>query len=191
MEVTKSLFQQQLHYLNKSRCKAVITAFDESFNPMINIVGPNHSVILNVEEFSKLIGEEGVLLNYFNTGDETWTPVKYDGLELQFQVISGNRVIKMIDGRQNVLYLAQKSFEELYALKPLIYYRLDLLKQQNFQSFYFDVLRGTVRINGDVEQYIKAKLSSMVKNINALSMLEVLHVLPNKIRTDLNQLRQY
>ena len=191
MEVTKSLFQQQLQYLNKSRCKAVITALDESFNPMISIVGPNHSVILNVEEFSKLIGEEGVLLNYFNSGDETWTPIKYEGLELQFQVISGNRVIKMIDGRQNIIYLAQKSLEELYALKPLIYYRLDLLKQQNFQSFYFDVLRGAVRMSGDVEQNIKAKLSSMVKNINALSMLEVLHVLPNKIRTDLSRLRQY
>ena len=103
---------------------------------------------------------------------------------LHFVEVKGTKIIKILENEKNEVCLGLKSFEELAALKAIINYRLELLALQDFQSFYTMVLKDVHFMGGDELSNIRMKCAHRTPSVNICTMLEAIHLFPNKLRVD-------
>lgn len=189
-----SLINQYVYHLNPSRSKSIAIGLDLQLVPVLKIFGKNQFIVLNVNDWNGFMDNEGIILNFYynkETPTSTWLPIIVGSVTITFVLINQEKVIKLIDSRDNEIYLALKSFESLKSLKDLIKYRLELMIENDFKNFYHNILKTAKSIIGDphinLENVLAANLRKS-KHENGYVMLEFSKYFSQQVHNDLEQM---
>lgn len=131
------LIGERRFYLNKSNSKYISIAlnYNLNFTPSIIISGnKNDSVVFSEEQFEHFLSFQGVITHsLYKNEDET--SMDCDQFSLDFKKISNQLILKIWKDNSSV-FLAYDTICSLWDLLPLIRYVVDLLKRQEFPSYY-------------------------------------------------------
>lgn len=183
------LLNQSIYFVNKSKSKYICIGLlpYATFAPMVEIVGvKNQRVTFDETEWGKLLELQGLIIKYFHTTEsEGQTFNIINAKKISFTSIKGNKILKIEDQGSEV-YLALETFNELFDLLEVIKYRIELLKNEQFCTFYNNILVGVADIPGDVVKNILNVLSTL-KDTNSqtiIIMMELLKFFPERVRVD-------
>lgn len=138
-------------YLNNSKCKfvAVSLCYDFGLIPCVQISGnKNDHVVFNEVEWKDFLSYQGLITNYLYT-DECPDPVDAGKFSLDFKQLPFAKVVK-ISKDNSYVYLAYDTICTLWDLLPLIKYRIDILKRQQFGNYFKILSAGLRNMSGDV-----------------------------------------
>lgn len=174
---------EKTYPLNKSKSKFVTVglAYDFGFQPSITFSGNKTKTLqMNEYEWKELLQYQGVLTNYFYTRDVT-PPITTSSLNISFENYNDVKYIKLEDRQNSSVCLGIESICQLWMLLPLIEYRLEMLRKQDFQNYFNCKLNIAANKNGDVCQQIMNVISP-TKNPgseNVSTMMELVIQHPN------------
>ena len=174
-----TLINESIYYLNKSKSKYVSVGFglDRKYKPVIKLEGvKNQNIILNEDQWISFLNNEGIIMNFLFSNSFGWLPMQGKGFEIHFIFINDVRVIKLVQEGGHEVYLAEDSLNNLFKGTPLIKYRLDLLKNQDFANYYNILVSGISTKNGDLIQNVYDIILPLT-NINSLNVCCVLELL--------------
>lgn len=143
-------------HLNKSKSKylGVGLAYELGFQPCLIFSGnKTRPVVLSELEWRDLLQFQGLLTNYFYSG-ETFLPLSTPAFTVSFESYNEVKYIKLEDKHNNYICFGLESISQLWLLLPLIDYRLNILKKQDFQNYFNSKLSIAQSKNGDICQQI-------------------------------------
>lgn len=185
MEVTKKyggqliLLNEKRYFLNKSRSKYVFIAlsYDYGFQPCIALGGNKSNPVVFTEfdwkEFTKY---SGILTNYFySTGH--FDPISTTAFTITFESYNDIKYIRVEDRQSNFICFGNESLCQLWQLLPLVDYRTEMLKRQDFQKYFNSQLNGATKKDGDICQQILNTISPSTNpgSENVSTMMELLY----------------
>lgn len=175
-------------YLNNSRSKFVGVSLsqDFGFTPCIQISGDkNNQVVFTETEWEEFLTHQGIITNYFYS-DDNLDAIDVGKFFLEFKQLPYCKTIKI--SRQNSsVYLAHDSICTLWELLPLISYRINMLKNQQFTT-YFKILKNGLRnMDGDIINNAWNLLSpeNNPNNENLSTILEFLSTYPHLFKKEI------
>lgn len=142
---------ERLFSLNKSKSKNVSVglAYEYGYAPCIKLSGNRGDIIIFDEnEWNHFLSYQGVITNYLysNHKEESVNTSKFC---IDFQQISYARIIK-ISKNNSAVYLGYESVCKLWELLPLIRYRIDFVKRQQFSNYFRVLQKGLENQSGNV-----------------------------------------
>lgn len=172
--------------LNKSKSKFVNIALanELGFQPCIQIEGvKNDCVSFSETEWAEFLKYSGIITNYFYSSQ---VPAIINGttFTVSFEKFKDIKVIRIEDRRGNYVYLGEESICQLLMLLPLIEYRVEILKKQQFQSYFNAQLMGVKNNSGDIcQQLLNSIFPSVtshndVNSENISTLMEVIYLWP-------------
>lgn len=180
---TPVVVNEKTYHLNKSKSKFVTVglAYDFGFQPCITFSGnKSKTLLLSEYEWKELLQYQGLLTNYFYTQEVT-APLTTSALTISFENYNDVKYIKLEDRHNSYVCFGIESVCQLWMLLPLIEYRLDMLRKQDFQNYFNCKLNIAVNKNGDIYQQIINVISaaSNPDSENVSTMMELLFQHPN------------
>lgn len=177
-----------LYDLNKSRSKFVRVGLSPqlNFTPVIVISGPRSpDIVLNVCDWTLLQQNQGLLFNYFFNTSGDVSSIIVGHITVYFEKCGDIRVVRLEDHTKLFTVLGLESLEGLFKLDPIITQRLNILSERHFGEFYKELIEGIRDLSGDAITNVCTVLRSLQSdNDNSCCMLELLHLLPEKIAID-------
>lgn len=178
-------------FLDKYNTKFVNVglSLENDFQPCIELGSAQSSVILREEDWNDLVRNQGIISNCFYGHGILHNPIKIGNISITTEKFDDvNAILIQQDNGDGYVYLSCAAVEQLWNLIPVIEYRLESLKFQQFDR-YFNKLKTNVSIlSGDVltnvYKYIAPKLNPNNENIGSVLELLTLHpeLLEYKIR---------
>lgn len=189
------LLNSSSYPLNKSRSKfaAVGLHYYGAFAPVVLIYGPkNDWTLLSRSEWEALVENQGVISNYFCSGDFLPQPVIISNEKrICFQRVGPTKVIILQDKCGSEVYLGVESIAECWELLHLLEYKMEVLKSLEFEKFYSNIIRGVSTMPGEFKSNIENVLSTLnIKSDNVVCMLEMLKFALDIIQCDI-EMEQY
>lgn len=143
-------------HLNKSKSKYVSVglSYDLGFQPCITFSGnKTRPVVLTEFEWRDFLQYQGLLTNYFYCR-ESFTPLTTPAFTISFESYNDVKYIKLENKQGDYICFGTESIAQLWLLIPLIDYRLNTLKRQDFQNYFNTKLAAAQNKNGDVCEQI-------------------------------------
>lgn len=185
-----TLINERQYYLNKSRTKVISVGLSLDLQPTIKISGKSQKIILNEEEWEKLLVYEGVITNFFYSACPDWNQIDFKNVAINFIFINDTRVIKLNKSRHFEVFLAEESIIEIFKLQQIINYNLGHLKNQNFKQFYEINLQTLyTEENNSSNENIEKILAEKTPNENILTLRILLYYHPGKVAEDIRKLK--
>lgn len=156
-------------------------SYDFGFQPCLTFSGnKTKPVVLNEYEWKELLQYQGVLTNYFYS-PETFAPLSTQALTISFENYNEVKFVKFEDKQNNYICFGIESLTQLWLLIPLIDYRLNFLKKQDFQSYFNSKLINAQGKTGDLCQQILNSISTVNSpcSENVSTMMELIYQHPN------------
>lgn len=185
------IVNQTFYFLNKSKTKWVCVGLAPHLRltPIVKICGKGQGICFGEAEWKQFVDSQGILLNYFYATDTPWPAMHIGPKTIYFQTINQKRIVKIQDMDENELYLGYESVIECVELLQLIEHRLDMLKSQQFNNYYNNMINTLATMPGDFKVNIKTMLQSNKDCANACAMKELVHFNSEKIAVDLEVAR--
>lgn len=168
--------------LNKSRSKYISVGLsrDDDFEPCIILCGnKGDSIRFNEQEWLDFLNYQGVITNYLYSNDAAGD-IHCGKIFLSFEQISFARVVKIWKNGSYV-YLGYETVCKLWELLPLVKYRIGILKQQQFMTYFSVLKRGLEYQGGNL--FVNASRILHVGDIcpteNVCLALELMHLYPD------------
>lgn len=180
-------------YLNNSKSKFVSVGLSYTcgFIPCIKISGnKGDSVEFDEKEWEHFLTYQGIICNYLYT-NEGLEPVDAEKFTLEFKRLPYATVVKITKDNSSV-YLTYDTVCTLWHLLPLINYRIQMLKNQHFFSYFKVLQKGLQNMSGDVLNNA-VNLISFKENPNSenISMvMEFLYLHPEAFKQECQE-RKY
>lgn len=143
-------------HLNKSKSKHVSVglAYDSGFQPCITLTGnKTRPIVFSENEWRDFLQYQGLITNYFYCR-ETFAPLIASSFTLSFENHNDVKYMKLEDKHNDYICFGIESIAQLWVLLPLIDYRLDILKKQDFQNYFTSKLSLAHSKNGDICQQV-------------------------------------
>lgn len=177
------IVNQKSYHLNKSKSKHVTVglAYDFGFQPCLTFSGNKcKPVVLNENEWRDLLQFQGILTNFFYSL-EKFTTLSTQALTITFEHYNDVKFVKLEDKRNNYICLGIESLSQLWVLIPLIDYRLNFLKKQDFQNYFNSKLINVQGKPGDLCQQIINSISTVncPCSENVSTLMELVYQHPN------------
>lgn len=181
------LLNSKIYNLNASAHKYLVIGLKlEDFSPSVQLCGrKNFPLTLNEEEWNLLMSYQRTISNFLNTGifERSIYTFTYS---ITFEKIENSPIVT-IKQNENDVKLAKGSFLQLVNLSPLIEYRIDSLKRQDFTK-YFDVFKNNLSVSdGNILNKIKNVLTpkETPNSENVCTMMEMLELYPTDLEEKL------
>lgn len=180
------------YFLNKSRTKWVNIglARQVKFQPIVQICSSAEVYTFTENEWLTFLEKQGILVNYFLSPEaitSNWQPVQTNDYTISFKKVNVTKVIHILketEEKSSGIFLASESLFELFDLLRLIQVRIDVLKRQDFNSYYEDILKRAVRRQGNFIIAIYDLLRLEAPSENSCALLELVHWFPDKVKED-------
>lgn len=175
----------KVYYLNKSQSKYVnIGLHSNNFSPCLQFGGSKcKPVMFSEEDWRCLLQYQGIITNYLYSHECSFDPIKTKNFTITFDMFEESPVIKVTQNDFYVVFGSQSIFC-LWQIIPLIDYRIDILKRQNFND-YFHVLASNLRnYEGSalLDKVFKVMSTNQIPDSeNVSTVLELLHMYPDDI----------
>lgn len=136
--------------------------------------------MLNEYEWKDLLQYQGVLTNYFYS-PETFATLSTQALTITFENYNEVKYVKFEDKQNNYICFGIESLTQLWLLVPLIDYRLNFLRKQDFQTYFNSKLIIAQGKTGDLSQQILNSISTVNSPCceNVSTMMELIYQHPN------------
>lgn len=172
---------ERKYQLNKSKSKFVSTglSYDYWYAPCIKLTGNRlDTIIFEESEWNDFLRYQGIITNYLYTNDKA-EQIDAENFTIQFEKISYSRVIKIVKNN-SYIYLGYESICKLWEALPLIKYRIEMLKRQQFASYFKIVQNGLQRQSGDVFENAMNLLKPLenCNNDNVCMLMELIYIYP-------------
>lgn len=142
---------EKRYHLNKSRSKFVSVGLCRNFGyePCIKLMGNKNDVLVfTEEEWRDLLKYQGVITNYLYANAAT-EPLNTEYCSIFFEQISSTRVIKIWKNNSSI-YLGYETICNLWEILPIINYRIDMLKIQQFKTYFKVFQKGMQSQSGNI-----------------------------------------
>lgn len=178
---------ERRYQLNKSRSKFVATGLscDFSYTPCIKLTGNKMDTIMfDEDEWNQFLTYQGIITSYLYSNDKA-DAINAGSFCVQFEKISYSRVIKVIKNN-SYIYLGYESICKLWELLPLVKYRIEMLKKQQFSSYFKVVQKGLQRQDGDVFENAMNLLQPRenCNSENVCMLMKLIHVYPDTFQAE-------
>lgn len=150
------IVNEKRFHLNKSKSKfvAVGLSYDFCFKPCITFSGnKTRPVLFNEFEWRDLLQYQGLLTNYFYSR-EVFAPIITSTFTLNFETYNDVKYIKLEGKNDSYICFGIESITQLWLLLPLIDYKLNMLKKQDFQTYFNTKVTIAHSRDGDIYQQI-------------------------------------
>lgn len=179
------LLNQKIYNLNKSKSKTVAVGLSPkcSLKPVVKISGNKYKqcAIFDESEWENFLKNQGIITNYFIVQDEFWQPIVGKKFTIEFSMYNKVKIVKIHTEKNLDVILAYESLCWLWELLPLITYKLDMLRKQQFDAYYKSVVNGNVFENYNPLSKVNTYTLTNSNNENVYSMMEMMHYFPDKI----------
>lgn len=178
-----SLLGERRFSLNKSKSKFVVIGLSgDDFEPCIQISGTKgDEVAFNESEWKLFLDQQGIISNYFYSND-AFDELNTDSFRLEFKVFTFSKAMQIIKNGSSV-YLACETVSALWNFLPLIEYRCDILKKQQFRSYFHIIQKAFQSTQDPVSSVFKFLEPEENKNSENVSMvMEFLLSEPEKFK---------
>lgn len=176
-------------YLNKSKYKYVIVglACDNNYKPCIKISGSKGGeIIFDESEWNHFLSYQGIITNYLYSNDKI--DMIDDGrLSLEFIQLPYAKIVKVTKDNSNIC-LTYESICTLWNILPLITYRINILKNQQFDN-YFKILHRSLQ-NGDGDGDIVINALNLIQpqentnSENVSTVMELIYMFPEIFKSE-------
>lgn len=186
-----TLLNARSYALNKSGSKFVTIGLSPPNNliPIIKIHGVNYNwgVPLDEWDWISLIKYKNLILDFFDTVAENRQPINEKTWTIEFLKFNNNKIIKIHRGNKKLeVCLGIESIRGLYAILPLIKYKMNMLNQQNFGKFYYNIVSGNCMKIGDPFNNInQCMVQNNSEEVNVHTMMEMMQFYPDQIISDI------
>lgn len=178
---------ERSYSLNKSKTKHVSVGLAHMYEyaPCIKLMGNKcDGIFFNQEEWKDFLSNQGIITNYLYSNDRT-DPIVTNNFTISFEQISSARVIKIRKG-DSYVFLGYESVCKLWELLPLLKFRIELLKQQQFVN-YFNALRKGLQSQSEnifvnASNILHANEACPTENV--CLALELMSVYPDEFEND-------
>lgn len=178
------------YFLNKSKTKWVNIGLgrEVNFHPVVQIGGAAETYTFNENEWFEFLENQGILANYFFTPDaisNTWQPVQTNSVTIYFKKVNWTKVIHLVRQQEDNspgIFLGSESLFELIDLVRLIEARINVLKSQDFNTFYEEALKKAIRRSGNFIVAIYDLLRLETSSENSCALLELLQWYPEIVK---------
>lgn len=165
--------------LNKSQSKHVSVGLQAygGFPVVIQIRGTRNDWVQFLEtEWIAFLEQQGILSNYFYSSESQWSPLNLGQKTILFQKVDAKRILRIQDRDGPEVCLGQESLEELWQLLRLLEFRVQTLKDLDFEPFYTNTIKRVADQPGDFRSNIVYVLESVKLTIphKAVCMHEML-----------------
>lgn len=176
------IVNERKFHLNKSKSKHVSVglAYDLGFQPCLTFSGnKTRPVVLSEFEWRDFLQYQGVLTNYFYSR-ESFAPLSTPAFTVSFETYNEVKYIKLENKQNDYICFGIESIAQLWLLLPLIDYRLNILKHQDFQNYFNSKLSLAQSKNGDVCQHILNVIApaNNPESENVSTMMELVYQHP-------------
>lgn len=173
------LLNQKRYHLNKSCAKYVSIglSYEDGFQPCITLNSCKAPPVVFCEyDWREFLTHRDQMENYFYCSTY-FDPICTPGFKISFEQFNDVKCVRVEDKRGYYIWLAMDSLNQLIKLLPLLDYRIDMLKRQDFLKYYQSQLAvARSERGGDIAKTILMKLSpSTNPNLeNVSTMMEIL-----------------
>lgn len=174
----------KLYNLNNSRTKFVNIglALDNDYCPCIEIgAKAGVSIILNEDDWKQLLQHQGTISSYFFSIGYFDIPIRFNNFTIYFDKIDDYNIIKIKHDDNRYIYLGCESTCKLWEMIPLIEYRLEMLKKQQFDRYFNGFKSNVLGQQGDLIPNVLHTLAPKQNphNENVSTMMEMLAIYPD------------
>lgn len=171
------------YFLNSSKSKYVSVGIyfnNNYFTPCVCIGGLKFKnfILLDDGDWTKLLSFKQHISNSM-LQSESSKAINLNSCIINFENFKDIRVLKLEDNFANSVYLGDESLTGLWALSDIIQYRLDMLKDLNFDYYFKNILSTTSHFGYDdlVDNiYRKIQPGTSPKNENICIALEFINL---------------
>lgn len=173
-------------FLNKSKSKfvGVGISYNFGYKPYIKLSGlKSDSVFFTETEWLQFLEYQGIITNYFYTMD-IQNPIKHGNITLSFEKVNTSFFIK-VQKDLNYVSLAFDTVCTLWNTLPLIKYRIDIIKRQQFSEYINNLklrLRNKTNLHREVMEIIRPEENLNSENIS--TVLEFITYYPDLFNLD-------
>lgn len=181
------LLNQKIYHLNKSKSKHVVIGLSPKFDfkPVVRISGNKNRqyVTFDTNEWESFLNNQGIITNFFTVQDERWLPLIGKKSTVEFTMYNQVKVIKIHTENNFEILLAFETLCCLWDLLPLIKYRIDMLKKQQFLVYYKSVVKNPISEILNPTSISNITYSNC-DDENVHTMMEMMHYFPDQIIAD-------
>ena len=195
-EICNFVINSKTYYLNNSRSKFInigLNIDSSDFATCIELgTRGSGSIILSEEDWSGLQQHQGIITGYFFSSGYFDIPLRFNNFSVYFEKIDDINVIKIKHDNNNYIYLGSESVCKLWDFIPLIEYRLDMLKKQQFDKYYNTLKTDIGTQQGDLLTNVFNKIAPKqnANNENISTLLELLIIYPHILEYKLKSPRK-
>lgn len=173
---------EQRYALNKSECKFVSVGLscDFGYVPCVKLSGHNNiQVVFDENDWKKFLSHQGTITNYLYYNEITHV-IHEDNFSIDFVELSIGRLIKISKGN-NYIYMAYETICGLWEILPLVKYRIETIKNQQFTNYFKILQRGLQNQTGDIfENALNIlKPEDNPNSQNICMILELIYIYPD------------
>lgn len=173
---------EQRYALNKSECKFVSVglSYGSAYVPCIKLSGHNNiQVVFDENDWKKFLSHQGTITNYLYYNEITHV-IHEDNFSIDFVELSIGRLIKISKGN-NYIYMAYETICGLWEILPLVKYRIETIKNQQFTNYFKILQRGLQNQTGDIfENALNIlKPEDNPNSQNICMILELIYIYPD------------
>lgn len=190
----ETLLNSKTYYLNKSLSKYISVGLStRDFSIKVVVGGQNgYTVCFKEEDWKEYVKHQGVITNYFYCSNSTTFPITFDDIVIEFEKTHQLTVIKIKNKYKNYVSLARETVDKLWEIQELINYRIQILKQQEFEK-YFGTFQSNVfspneNILDTIYNVLNPRANQNSENIS--TMLEFLTFYPEDLENKLKSTRK-
>lgn len=181
---------ERKYNLNKSKSKFVSVglAYNFGFTPSIQLSGnKNNQIVFDESEWNHLLSYQGIITSYLYSNDKT-EAINAGKFSLQFEQFSNIRVIKILKDNRYI-YLGYETVCKLWELLPLVKYRIEMLKRQQFANYFKILQKGLQNQVGNV--FVNAlnilRPQENPNSENVSIVMELIHMYPEVFEDECNR----
>lgn len=172
---------EQRYALNKSECKFVSVglSYGSAYVPCIKLSGHNNiQVVFDENDWKKFLSHQGTITNYLYY-NEIPHVIHEDNFSIDF-VEFDCRLIKISKGN-NYIFFGYETVCGLWKILPLVKYRIETIKNQQFTNYFKILQRGLQNQTGDIfENALNIlKPEDNPNSQNICMILELIHIYPD------------
>lgn len=183
-----TLLNVSIYNLNKSRSKFISVGLS-AYVPFVPLLvlhgGKNDWVELDLDEWTLLLENQGVISNFLYTDDGQQQVLNIGSKTACFHTIGLTKVVTFREHGKSEVCLAFESMCELWELIPLLNSRIRILRNLKFHDFYSSLIQGIVGLPMSYNAAINAVLKDLQGlDEGAVCMYEILRSAPHIVEAD-------
>lgn len=188
LNLYSKLLNSKVYYINNSNSKYVNIGLNIcDFKPRILIGGQTGFYIVFTEEnWKNFLNQQGILVNYFHSNLIDTSPLHFDDITIYFEKINDTYIIKIQKSDGFYVRLAKETLDKLWDIEELINYRIQMLKNQEFEKYFnlfqmqFEFINPFSDLIESIYKVISPNQSSNSENVS--TMLEMLCLYPTTVQ---------